>query len=226
MKHALVGAGEYLPQMESVDLELLNRLGKTAKVVCIPAGAGTEGPNRITYWSNLGVNHFTKLGVDVKAVEVIDTATAEDPNLADQIAEANFVYFSGGKPSYLFETLNGTKAWSAVEQVLEKGGLVAGCSAGAMIQGAKIMGMPSLSDGFGLLPNSVVLPHFDEYPGFISRASRLISGTSIITYGIDGMTALFRDGDKLEVIGTGGVTIITQNGRERYTQGDTVPFEA
>ena len=224
MKHALVGAGEYLQPMEPVDLELLNRLGRTAKVVCIPAGAGTEGAARIAYWSNLGVDHFTKLGVEVSAVEVIDKSSANDPNLADQIAGANFIYFSGGKPSYLYESLADTKAWAAVESVLENGGIVAGCSAGAMIQGSKIMGMPSLGDGFGLLPNSVILPHFDEYPGFISRASRLISGTNIVTYGIDGMTALFRDGDQLEVIGRGGVTVISKNDKVRYTHGDILPF--
>ncbi len=223
MKHALVGAGEYLPRMEPVDLELLKRLGKTPKVVCIPAGAGTEGPNRIAYWSNLGVDHFKKLGADVTAVQVIDKATADDQKLADQIAEANFVYFSGGKPAYLYDSLKDTLTWQAVETVLENDGIVAGCSAGAMIQGSKIMGMPSLGDGFGLLPNSVILPHFDEYPGFVSRASRLISGTSIITYGIDGMTALFRDGNKLEVIGSGGVTVITKDGRERFTHGEFLP---
>ena len=78
MKHALVGAGEYLPNMEPVDRELLNRLGKTAKVACIPAGAGTEGAARIQYWSDVGVKHFTNLGVAVQAVEVIDRTTAEE----------------------------------------------------------------------------------------------------------------------------------------------------
>ncbi|MFK7801990.1 MAG: Type 1 glutamine amidotransferase-like domain-containing protein [Anaerolineae bacterium] len=219
MKHALVGAGEYLPRMEPVDLALIDKLGKPAKVVCIPAGAGTEGPSRIRYWSEMGVNHFTKLGVEAKAVEVIDRTTADDPNLAEQIAEANFVYFSGGKPSYLFDTLNGSLAWQAVETVLQNGGLLAGCSAGAMIQGSQIAGRLKQSGGFGLLPNSVILPHFDEYPGFVSRASRLISGTDIVTYGIDGMTALYRDGDKLEVIGSGGVTVITKAGKTRYTAG-------
>ena len=219
MKHALVGAGEYLPKMEAVDRELLERLGKPAKVVCIPAGAGTEGAARIQYWNDLGVNHFTKLGVEVNAVEIIDSTTADDPKLADQIAEANFIYFSGGKPGYLYETLKDSLAWQAVDTVLADGGLLAGCSAGAMIQGSNIIGRLNLSDGFGLLPNSVILPHFDEYPGFLARASRLISGTDVTTYGIDGMTALFRDGDQLEVIGRGGVTILSKAGKVRYTAG-------
>lgn len=224
MKHALVGAGEYLPNMEPVDRVLLERLGKPAKVVCIPAGAGTEGAARIRYWSDLGVNHFTKLGVEIKAVEVIDSATADNPQLADQIAEANFIYFSGGKPAYLYETLKDSLAWQAVETVLADGGLLAGCSAGAMIQGSNIIGRLNLSDGFDLLPNSVILPHFDEYPGFLARASRLISGTDVTTYGIDGMTALFRDGDQLEVIGSGGVTVLNKHGKVRYTAGK-IPSE-
>ncbi|MEM8859644.1 MAG: Type 1 glutamine amidotransferase-like domain-containing protein, partial [Chloroflexota bacterium] len=169
---------------------------------------------------------FTNLDVEVKAVEVINKDTADDPMLAEQVAEANFIYFSGGKPGYLHDTLKDSLTWSAVMQVLENGGIVAGCSAGAMIQGSKMMGGVSLSDGFGLLPNSVILPHFDEYPGFISRASRFISGSSIVTYGIDGMTALYHEDGQLEVIGSGGVTVLSQHGKQRFTAGPMPPLES
>ena len=95
---ALVGSGEYTPEMDPVDRFLLERLPSPARVVCMPTAAGKERRERITYWSELGVKHFTRLGAECKAVEVIDRATAMDESLAQRIDEANFVYLSGGDP--------------------------------------------------------------------------------------------------------------------------------
>ena len=69
---ALVGSGEYLPPMEPVDRQLLQTVPANPRVVCLPTAAGTEGPERIAYWSDLGVNHFRRLGADALAVPVID----------------------------------------------------------------------------------------------------------------------------------------------------------
>ncbi len=118
---ALVGSGEYLPNMEAVDRGLLDRLGKSPKVICLPTAAGTEGPERVGYWSRLGVTHFTRLGVAVESVPVINRADAQNPALAEQVAEANFVYLSGGRPDYLFKTLTGTPVWAAIQGVLAAG---------------------------------------------------------------------------------------------------------
>ena len=48
-------------------------------MVCLPTAAGTEGSERIAYWSRLGVDHFTRLGASAEAVPVIDRASADDP---------------------------------------------------------------------------------------------------------------------------------------------------
>ena len=127
---ALVGSGEYLPPMEPVDRLLLARLAGEAHVVCLPTAAGTEGAERIRYWSELGVRHFAGLGAQAEAVPVIDRPTAHDASCVARIEAANFVYLSGGKPQYLYDTLAGSPAWAAIMRVLEGGGVVAGCSAG------------------------------------------------------------------------------------------------
>ncbi|HMN63295.1 MAG TPA: hypothetical protein PJ988_23205, partial [Anaerolinea sp.] len=70
---ALTGSGEYLPGMDEGDRFLLAQLGEPARVVCLPTGAGTEGPARVRYWMDLGVEHFRGLGVEqAEALEVID----------------------------------------------------------------------------------------------------------------------------------------------------------
>ena len=225
MTLALVGSGEYLPSMEPVDRVLLGRLRDQPRVVCLPTAAGTEGPERIAYWSDLGVDHFSRLGAQVEALPVIDRASAQDPSLAEAIAGVNFVYLSGGKPGYLYRTLAGSRAWQAILSVLSKGGILAGCSAGAMILGEKIYGFPGWKSGFNLLPGAAIIPHFDEIPSSVIAPIRLLTGRAITLLGIEGNTALIQNQEEgspepeYEVLGSGGVTVWNQAGKIRYTSG-------
>lgn len=216
---ALVGSGEYLPAMEPVDRELIRRLPSAPRVVCLPTAAGIESPERIAYWSRLGVEHFARLGVQVETVPVLNRADANDMALAAVIAEANFVYLSGGKPDHLYKTLVDTPVWEAIQAVLGRGGLLAGCSAGAMIMGEKLMGFPARGPGFNLLPGTVIMPHYDEIPRILALPLSWLGGHNLTLVGIEGNTALVYDGETYEVLGSGGVTIWNQQGKTRYTQG-------
>ena len=72
---ALLGSGEYLPVMDDVDRHLLANCGASGRkprVVCLPTAAGREGDASVSRWSNMGIDHFTRLGADVQAVPVID----------------------------------------------------------------------------------------------------------------------------------------------------------
>lgn len=221
---ALVGAGEYLPPMEAVDRRLLARLDKP-RVVCLPTAAGTEGAERIAYWSTLGVAHFQKLGVPVSAVDVIDRATASDEAYAAQVRAANFVYLSGGRPAYLAETLAGTPVWDAILDVLARGGVVAGCSAGAMIFGAKVPHLPPPPvwvPAFALLPDVVIVPHFDEMGGFLVQIMHWVLGSGYTLVGIDGNTALVCADSTYTVAGLGGVTVWSAHQKVRYEDGAAV----
>lgn len=216
---ALVGSGEYLPGMEAVDRELLRRLPAAPRVVCLPTAAGQEGPERIGYWSQLGVDHFTRLGARVEALPVIDRASAQNAELARTIAEANFVYLSGGKPDYLHQTLAGSLAWQAIQSVLAHGGVLAGCSAGAMIMGEKIAGLPFLKPGFNFLPGCIIMPHYDEISKNLRSLVHWLSGSALTVLGIEGYTALVVTGVQAEVLGSGGVTVWNRTGPTRYQQG-------
>jgi cyanophycinase len=103
--------------------------------------------------------------VQVRALSVIDRSSAENSALVAEIAAANFVYLSGGDPGYLHRTLAGSQAWEAIRSVLADGGLLAGCSAGAMVLGEKIIGFHRMREGFNFLPGVIVMPHYDEIPG-------------------------------------------------------------
>jgi cyanophycinase len=219
---ALVGSGEYLPAMEPVDRFLVSCLQGPADVVCLPTAAGTEGPERIAYWSNLGTGHFTRLGAArVDALPLIDRPSAQNPAFADRIRSANFVYLSGGKPDYLYNTLADTPAWQAIVSVLDHGGVVAGCSAGAMIFGARTATgfFSGTQKAFGFLSDAFVLPHFDEIPGWIARLVPALA-KDLTLVGVEGYTALVCTANGVRVEGSGGVTIGRGGRRTRYTSKD------
>lgn len=169
---ALLGSGEYLPVMDDVDRYLLANCGaqgRRPRVVCLPTAAGREGEGSVGRWSKMGVEHFSHLGADVQAVAVIDKQTAQNEQLAALIEAADLVYFSGGDPGYLFQTMKDSRAWAAAQKAWMRGAVYAGCSAGAMILGRTIpdfrmMGLRT-TEAFGILRANYVIPHFDAIPG-------------------------------------------------------------
>ena len=64
----------------------------------------------------------------------------EDPDHAAALAAADLIYLSGGSPGYLVETLRGSAAWEAIQRVWQRGGTLAGSSAGAMAIGGEDAG--------------------------------------------------------------------------------------
>lgn len=221
---ALVGSGEYLPAIEPVDRFLLAELGKEPRVVCLPTAAGAEGPERIAYWQNLGLDHFTRLGVQVETLPVIDQTSANNADFAERVRQANFIYLSGGRPDYLLRSLRNSLVWQAIQDVLAAGGLLAGCSAGAMIMGERSLGFPLRQKSFGLLPGAVIIPHYDEIPPRLTRFVRFLAGYPPILIGIEASTALFVNQGKSMAIGSGGVTVWTGKSKIRYTHGEHIPL--
>jgi cyanophycinase len=220
---ALVGSGEYLERCRPVDEHLLSLLDvgdRSARVACLPTAAAKDGERVWRGWQERGVAHFTSLGAEAIAVDVVDRDTADDDAMVRAIAGADLVYLSGGKPTLLHQLLDGTAAWAAILGVLDRGGILAGCSAGAMVQGSHIAGLRggAGSPGFGLLPDTIVLPHFDEYPSLAGDVVHRLVGRGRNVVGIDGATALVRHQDRFRAVGPGRVTV--WHGTEKATFHD------
>jgi len=227
---ALVGAGEFLETMSAVDRQLLDRAGGT-KVAILPTASAPDGPGVPERWIQQGIDHFTALGAKPIGVLALDRAACDAAQNADVVRDANLVYFSGGKPDYLHATLVDTAVWSAVEVVLNRGGVVAGCSAGAMIMGGYVpdfslrFGVPFINRwqaAFGLVPGSIVVPHYNEFPEFMVNVmfGRRPADTFLI--GVDAHTALIGLDGAWQVSGTGRVTVRHGRTTQRYTQGQTL----
>ena len=223
---ALVGAGEYLQGMLPVDKKLLERIDGTPKVVVLPTASAPDGHGVPERWANMGVEHFAQLGIIAEPIMLLNRTDAEDIEISSKLADANFIYFSGGKPRYLLETLQGTRSWKAILDVFTAGGIVAGCSAGAMVLGGEIIDFPQIwrtIPALELVPGITIIPHFDELPSFmISTVTRGKSKSTIV--GIDGTTALVGSDHLWTVSGQGSVTIFSNKVKQRFTDGDNVPL--
>jgi len=227
----LVGSGEYLPVMNDVDrylLESLNLNGRKPRVACLPTAAGKEGDGSVNRWLSMGVQHFRELGADVEPVRIIDRDSANDPCWEPILETADLIYFSGGDPTYLHETMKGSLAWSAALRAWERGAIYAGCSAGAMILGKR---MPSFrlagtQEGFGVVPATFIIPHFDAIPGVwkpivFGLQRSLKQGERMI--GVDEDTALIgKLNGEWVVKGKSKVHIFARDGKTGYTDGQTL----
>jgi cyanophycinase len=224
---ALVGSGEYLPELAEVEAGLL--AGRPPRYVQLATAAVPDGPTVVQRWHDLGTAQAERLGVEAVIVAVGDRDDAEDGDLAALVAGAGLVYLSGGNPTYLADTLRDTRVWAAIVAAWEGGAALAGCSAGAM---AVTSWVPSLRNprgggtvGLGLLPHVRVIPHFDAFAARIpDLAARFLlphdNGVTLV--GVDERTALVGGPEEWTVQGHRSAWVLTRDGREEYPVGATL----
>jgi len=214
----LCGSGEFTPAMADVDRAILADIGsRRLRVAIVPTAAGTEDTPKS--WVEMGTAHFTRLGADAVGVMVLDRASAEDPRSTEAIENADWIYFSGGKPGYVVDALTGTPFWSAVLARYRAGAVLAGSSAGAMMLGSRTFHFPdgidetgvprrvAVRDALGLLPGIFVAPHFDAVPGEMWRRWAEIWPDGHRMLGIDEDTAIVEGPDGWSVVGRGRAVV-------------------
>lgn len=230
---ALVGSGEYLPQMRAVDRMLLDTLAsQPARVALLPTASGLElgMPER---WNSMGAEHFRALGADVTPVQLVSGADAHDPQVVAALHGAGLYYFSGGNPEHVIETLRDTPAWRAVYDGWRAGAALAGCSAGAMMLGSFTLSVRSVMRGqaprwvsaLGVVPGIVVIPHFDRMADFagaeVFRAILASAPAGVTLIGVDEDTALVRaggEGSVWQALGRQSVSVFRPDGERMIFQ--------
>jgi cyanophycinase len=187
--------------------------GSKAKVVLVPGAmpAGDGG----------GEEPFARL---LKAAGVVDVRTlpCRHPREVTKeaiavLADATAVWFGGGRQWRLVDAFDGTDAVAACRDVLARGGVIGGTSAGATIQGEFLVRGNPLGNaemwcagydrGFGFLPGVAVDQHFvarnreADLRGLIALAPKYVG------LGLDEGTAAVVQGAVLEVVGPSTVAI-------------------
>ena len=196
---ALVGSGEYLPQMLELESALLQRavsLKKDNSYVQIPTGAGKEGADSLEYWKKRGQDQAMRIGTECIYLPIYKREDAFNSEYIERIKNAGLIYFSGGDPSHIAEVFKGSPLWDAIVAQWESGTSLAGCSAGAMAFGGKIIGIrrSHVTEGLGLLPEIEVIPHYDKFLGWLPdriTAAIIREDANTTLLGIDEDTALY-----------------------------------
>ncbi len=224
---ALVGSGEYLPQMLEVEALLL--AGRTPRYVQIPTAAAPEGPDVLARWTRLGREQAARLGVEAVPLLIADRSDAQDPGLVEQVRGAGLIYFSGGNPAHLAGSLRDTAVWHEVVAAWRSGAALAGCSAGAMAMTGWVPQVRALhrpvDPGLGLLPHLRVIPHFDKMlgwaPDLLTRVL-LHAPVGVTVLGIDEDTALVGGPHEWTVMGRQSVWTLGHGARTEYASGSTL----
>ncbi|MBJ7335640.1 MAG: Type 1 glutamine amidotransferase-like domain-containing protein [Chloroflexi bacterium] len=225
---ALVGSGEYLPAMATLEQDLIDdavRRGKPRHFMQLATAAGQEGERSLTYWRELGAAQGERIGVPTTFLPVFTREHANDPLLAARVAEAGLLYLSGGNPGHLGETLVGSLVGDAIMAHVRSGGALAGCSAGAMVLGTTVptfrFGSRAPVAGFDLLPGIQVIPHFNR---LFELAVKGAPDSTRHLLGIENLTALVRWSAATEwgVVGDGAVHLLRGGPRRQLVVGESL----
>ncbi|HET7699256.1 MAG TPA: Type 1 glutamine amidotransferase-like domain-containing protein [Candidatus Limnocylindria bacterium] len=227
----LCGSGEFTPAMRAVDEALLATLPARARIAIVPTAAGLEDTPGT--WVAKGVDHFRSLGAEPYGVMALSRADAQSTTNARAIESADWVYFSGGDPGHLVETLAGSPFWSAVCARWAGGAILAGSSAGAMMLGETTFvplgrgpdGLPTrmtTRPALGVLPRAIVAPHADAIPEGLLAEWADLRPDGHVFLGIDEDTAIVQDEDGWWVRGPGRVFVLHGAGRATYRAGERV----
>jgi cyanophycinase len=212
----LAGSGEFTPAMDEIDSELLATLRPRARVAIVPTAAGLE--DTPDTWIARGTAHFRSLGAEPVAVRLLNKEDARDPRWLEAVADVDWIYFSGGNPGHLVESLQGSPFWSAVMDRHRAGAILAGSSAGAMMLGESTFvplgrgpdGLPTravVRPALGLVKGVIVAPHFDILPDRLLRGWSDLMPPNHRLLGIDEDTALLRRNGGWDVRGRGRVLV-------------------
>jgi len=219
---ALAGGEEFRAGCEPMDLEIIRLCGiQSPKVLIIPTAADLA-PNRS---AKNGVDYFTRLGADAFDLMILNKSDANDNELVQGIHEADIIYFTGGNPDHLLDSLNGTMLLRSTMSKIKDGEILVGLSAGAMVMGS-LMRRPKLGQwitGLNIAENIAVLPHHEKSdPQSTSEELSLKVSAEITVFGIDAKTACISTPDGWIVAGTGNVTEYKSGEWKKYSSGEII----
>ena len=222
-KIALVGGDEFRIGCEEMDAEIMRASGRTpTRVLVVPTAAVTGAAKA----ANDGTTYFSALGGESSHLMLLEKDHAENPGFFAPIAKADVVYFTGGSPQNLFETLKDSQFFYALLDASKKGTVLAGSSAGAMVMGA-MMRRPKSGgwvEALSVVPGIAVLPHHERHdPGRISKKLRETAPGGLAYLGIDARTCCLGSPGNWRVVGFGKVTVYLGTEWQIFRSGDKLP---
>jgi cyanophycinase len=190
-----------------------NAGGKDAKIVVIPTAGGQDSyDNDVRFAKQLRAYGCT----NVTVLHTYKKAVANSDEFIHQLKGVTGLWFSGGRQWRLVDAYAGTRSEKAFWEVLNKGGVIGGTSAGATIQGSylargdtntnQIM-MGDHEEGFGFIKNIAIDQHVLARNRQFDIFEILENRTELLGVGLDESTAIVVSKNTFEVIGDSKVLI-------------------
>lgn len=206
----IVGGGA-MPHLADPFFELIG--GKDAPIVFIPTASGDVPTERFHEYAE----RWTEQGAtDVKVIHTTDREIADTEAFVRPIREAKAVWIGGGRQWRLVDAYKGTLTEKALWDLLERGGVIGGSSAGATIQGSYLARGDTRNnqimtgdheEGFGFVKNIAIDQHHLARNRHFDMFAIRSKYPDLLGIGIDEGTAVIVRGDQFEVIGEGYVAI-------------------
>lgn len=214
----IIGGGGMPDGMMGRFIELAGGV-ENAKLVYVPCSEADEvnGAQRMVQgWKRMGVKQAT-------FIHTKDRIKANtDEEFFEPLKEATGIFFGGGRQWNFADSYYGTKTHELMKQVLHRGGVIAGSSAGASIQGRylaratpignfRIMAPGYERGGLGFLSGVAIDQHFSQR-GRQKDMTQLVNRyPQLLGIGLDEATAIVVQKSTAEIVGRGKVHFYDRN---------------
>lgn len=196
--------------------------GPDKKFVIVPTAGGNrtnDGAVR-SYDETQVVASWVKRGLsNVRMLHTHDPKVADTEEFASILRDADAVWFNGGRQWNIVDSYAGTRTYTAFHDVLARGGVIAGSSAGATIQGEYLVRgdtsgpnvmmteEPNHQKGFEFLRRSAIDQHINARNRWDDLIPVISKFPNLLGIGLSEGTAIVVTGDTFEVIGKWKVAV-------------------
>jgi cyanophycinase len=196
--------------------------GLDAKIVVVPTAGGNKNPDGSIkpYKEEEVIASWKKRGAtNVHMLHTADPKVANTEEFAKTLRDAKAVWFVGGRQWNIVDSYANTLTLKEFYNVLDRGGVIGGSSAGASIQGDLLVrGAVSGSDvmvapepehlhGFAFLRKSAIDQHINTRNRWDDLIPVIKQYPNLLGIGISEGTAIVVTGDRFEVIGKWKVAV-------------------
>ncbi len=178
---------------------------------------------------------FADLGVgELVELYIQGRSEAGEPAKLDLLDGAAGIFFSGGDQLRITSQIGDSEIESRIRDLFERGGLIAGTSAGASVMSETMLvggssaithriGDLHMSPGLGLIQDVIIDQHFAERGRFGRLIGAVAHNPRVLGIGIDEDTAAIIEGHAFRVIGSGAVYAVDAAGASHCNLAEAAP---
>jgi cyanophycinase len=196
--------------------------GPDKKFIIVPTAGGNRNRQGElnTYTEEDVIRSWTRRGLkNVKMLHTHDPKVADTEAFVKDLREADAVWFNGGRQWNIVDSYAGTLTYREFHNVLARGGVIAGSSAGATIQGEylargdtsgpNVMMTEELNHqkGFEFLRRSAIDQHINARNRWDDLIPVIAKYPTLLGLGLSEGTAIIVTGDTFEVMGKWKVAV-------------------